>query len=198
VSALASVPDSPLDRLAREIRAEHEAAERAWRSAVQHAHRAGQRLLDAKALVRHGEWLPWLREIGIPERTAQQYMRLARKYADHADLPATIAEALESLGDRERRAHRERMQQLSAEFDRAIGGPPRMSDAERVRSYRALMRAEPDWAWKRVGAHIEEFCEVIASMPRIPPSSRTAERLRKAVEQIERVLADEPEESAGS
>ena len=114
MTVLASVPDSPLDRLAREIAAEHAAAERAWESAVEHGHRAGQCLLEAKALCKHGGWLPWLRDVGIPARTAQVSIRLARKYADPAHLPSTITDALDALEDRDRRAYQERMRALSA------------------------------------------------------------------------------------
>lgn len=37
----------------------------------------GKDLRDAKALLGHGEWLPFLREAGFSARTAQNYMRLA-------------------------------------------------------------------------------------------------------------------------
>ncbi len=37
-------------------------------------------LIEAKALVKHGEWLPWLKEhCTISERTAQLYMRCAKQ-----------------------------------------------------------------------------------------------------------------------
>lgn len=39
----------------------------------------GQDLIDAKAQLRHGEWLPWLGEIGIAPKTAENYMRFARE-----------------------------------------------------------------------------------------------------------------------
>ena len=38
---------------------------------------AGRALCDAKALVKHGEWLPFLERAGIPVRRAQRQMRLA-------------------------------------------------------------------------------------------------------------------------
>jgi hypothetical protein len=45
----------------------------------------GQRLIKAKALCRHGDWLPWLeREFGWGERTAQRYMAIARALASNA------------------------------------------------------------------------------------------------------------------
>lgn len=76
--ALARQEASALASLADEIRVEHEACERDARSAVDHAIRAGELLLDAKVKVRHGEWLPWL-EKNFPAtvQTASGYMRLA-------------------------------------------------------------------------------------------------------------------------
>ena len=40
----------------------------------------GQRLIEAKAMLPHGEWLPWLTEqVEFSERTARNFMRLARE-----------------------------------------------------------------------------------------------------------------------
>lgn len=40
----------------------------------------GLRLIEAKEMLPHGEWLPWLTEqVGYSEKSAQNYMRLARK-----------------------------------------------------------------------------------------------------------------------
>jgi Protein of unknown function (DUF3102) len=64
--------------LAARINAEHEAVTGFVRQGLQSAINAGNLLLEAKAQIKHGEWLPWLREhCQIPERTAQHYMRLA-------------------------------------------------------------------------------------------------------------------------
>jgi hypothetical protein len=39
---------------------------------------AGAGLIEAKKLVGHGQWLPWLKEnCGVSERRAQHYMKLA-------------------------------------------------------------------------------------------------------------------------
>jgi hypothetical protein len=66
-----------LDGLAGQIKAEHEQAIGSARAALEHALRAGQLLVEARALVAHGEWLPWLSRVDISERQAQRYMRLA-------------------------------------------------------------------------------------------------------------------------
>ena len=185
--ALASVPDSPLDRLAREVRSHHQQAETAWQNAVEHAWRCGQVLIEAKTLCRHGEWLPWLREVGIHERTAQVYMRLARQIRSPADLPATITEALDSLGDRERRERRARRQKLSAEFDRVVGPPGERRPDWPVfwRSYRDLAAENPDWAWKILGSHMRELLDV-EGMPSASPDR--AEELRTLVRRLQLAL----------
>lgn len=49
----------------------------------------GRGLIDAKGLLPHGEWLPWLTErVEFSERSAQNFMRLAREYAN----PQTLAD----------------------------------------------------------------------------------------------------------
>jgi hypothetical protein len=55
-------------------------------------------LLQAKASLGHGQWLPWLATTGIPERGAQRYMRIAgnratieAKFDSVTDLSVTTA-----------------------------------------------------------------------------------------------------------
>lgn len=51
------------------------------RQAGQAVYEIGRCLLEAKAQLKHGEWLPWLRdEVVFSEASAQRYMRLAREY----------------------------------------------------------------------------------------------------------------------
>ena len=71
-----------LDNLAARINSEHEACRSAMQQGLEHALEAGRLLLEAKKGLPHGEWLPWLKENcpDIGERTAQNYMRLAREY----------------------------------------------------------------------------------------------------------------------
>jgi hypothetical protein len=68
-----------LGDLAARIRTEHEAAGAAIKRGVQHAMAAGDLLNEAKAQLKHGQWLPWLKgNCAIPSRTARLYMTLAR------------------------------------------------------------------------------------------------------------------------
>lgn len=66
----------------------------------------GRRLIEAKRQLEHGEWLPWLREkVDLSERSAQNFMRLAKEYsksAEIADLGASKALALLALPPQER------------------------------------------------------------------------------------------------
>ena len=49
----------------------------------------GRRLIEAKEQLTHGEWLPWLNEqVEFSERTAQNFMRLAREWTN----PQTLAD----------------------------------------------------------------------------------------------------------
>ena len=83
-------PDAVGDLVA-EIHKEFHAAFHDASSAVQHAYRCGHLLIEAKKHHAHGTWLAWLAAHCpmISERTAQSWMRVARKYDPQsvADLP---------------------------------------------------------------------------------------------------------------
>jgi hypothetical protein len=90
--------------LAGEIRAAHDAAARAQKTAVERARDAGNGLIEAKSLVASKGWLAWLKTMGINERTARDYIRLARLSVEKA---ATVADlglraALETIRDEDR------------------------------------------------------------------------------------------------
>ena len=66
----------------------------------------GRCLIEAKEMLPHGEWLPWLAEkVGYSQKTAQNFMRLAREFSNPqalADLGATKALKLLALPADER------------------------------------------------------------------------------------------------
>jgi Protein of unknown function (DUF3102) len=76
--------------LATEIRKAHADVQDAAKTAAQRALEAGHALIEAKELMDHGGWLPWLREhCALADRTARLYMQIARsglKSAMVADL----------------------------------------------------------------------------------------------------------------
>ena len=66
----------------------------------------GRCLIEAKEMLPHGEWLPWLNErVEFSERTARNFMRLAREWTNRqtlADLGASKALTLLALPAEER------------------------------------------------------------------------------------------------
>ena len=95
-----------IDDLAARIVAEHKAVRAAMKSTLEHAMTCGDLLIEAKAKLEYGKWLPWLAEhcASLSARTAQVYISLAKnraaieaKSADAADLTMTIRDALELI-----------------------------------------------------------------------------------------------------
>lgn len=84
---------APHEELAAEIVVEHEHAFGKAREALEHARRCGELLLQAKASIGHGKWSAWLTlNIGFGERTAQNYMQLARRWPALQAKSATVAD----------------------------------------------------------------------------------------------------------
>lgn len=69
--------------LAEQINAEHDLAFGKATEALEHARRAGELLVEAKARVPHGAWLEWVRDnCSFSIRTAQGYLRLAARWPE--------------------------------------------------------------------------------------------------------------------
>jgi len=82
-----------LKSLAGTINDTHAAAGASFRAGVQHAMEAGRLLIEAKEQVGHGEWLPWLRaNCEFSERTAQAYMRVAKRAGELEASPQRVAD----------------------------------------------------------------------------------------------------------
>ncbi len=86
--------NAALTDLAGHINTEHEACRASMQKGLEHAFKAGGLLLEAKAGLPHGEWLPWLGKNcpDISERTVQRYMRLAENRGELEAKPATVAD----------------------------------------------------------------------------------------------------------
>lgn len=67
-----------LSVLVAEVQRLHREAEAHSRDAADKAIKTGLALIEAKELVKHGEWASWLSGAFVSERTAQRYMQLAR------------------------------------------------------------------------------------------------------------------------
>jgi len=84
---------APLQALAAQINAAHAKAEFTLRAGLAHAKRAGELLVEAKAQLPHGQWLPWLKEsCQFSERTAQAYMRVAERWQELEANPQALAD----------------------------------------------------------------------------------------------------------
>lgn len=71
--------DNRLAVLAEDIRALDAKVRRSAEQLAADAIEAGNRLIEAKGMVPHGSWEPWLvANTGLIARSAQRYMRLAR------------------------------------------------------------------------------------------------------------------------
>jgi hypothetical protein len=87
--------DGPIDaaaqndtHLAAQIHAEHQAAGTPSMQWIEHARRAGELLIAAKARLPHGQWGLWLKKhVRFGFRTSARYMRLARRWHSHTPAP---------------------------------------------------------------------------------------------------------------
>lgn len=117
----------------------------------------GQRLIEAKAMLPHGEWLPWLTEqVEFSEITAQRFMRLAREWRNPSaltDLGATKALTLLALPPEERdsfMAENNVVDMTSRELEKAIrerdearkAAEAAQADARSAEESRAKMEAD--------------------------------------------------------
>lgn len=111
----------------------------------------GRGLIEAKALLSHGEWLPWLTErVEYSERTAQRFMLLARDWSNPSaltDLGATKALQLLALPESERDAFLRETHQVDGEEKTVIDMTSRELDRaikERDEALRAAAQAQAD------------------------------------------------------
>jgi DUF3102 family protein len=80
------LPADDLADIAARVREAHAKFVDALRGGMVRAIEAGELLIQAKAKLKHGEWLPWLADqCGVPERSAQLYMRVARHRDTYLD-----------------------------------------------------------------------------------------------------------------
>ena len=88
-----------LDALASQANENHQLAEATAGSALEYARRSGAALVEAKALVPYGEWMPWLElNFRATYRTAYRYIKLAKDLTCVSNVePRSINEALRMI-----------------------------------------------------------------------------------------------------
>jgi len=70
---------SKLDKLAREINEAHSLCNQAFKYTLNHAISAGERLIEAKSMCGHGNWLKWHeKNINHTDKTSETYMGIAK------------------------------------------------------------------------------------------------------------------------
>jgi Protein of unknown function (DUF3102) len=139
---------APLETLAARIQQEHEATVAAIKSGVKHAIAAGKLLLEAKAQLKHGRWLPWLKDhCKVPARTAQLYMWLAEHDPNAqrvADLPLRRAVLKLQQLDRDARRQAEREQVAQPEVTANVRRSENADDPEVSAKAMKARHAEAD------------------------------------------------------
>lgn len=111
----------------------------------------GRGLIEAKAMLEHGEWLTWLSEkIEFSERQAQRLMKIAREYSNPtlvSDLGARKALQLLALSEAEREEFLTETHQVNGEEKAVIDMTSRELEKaikERDEARRAVEQAQAD------------------------------------------------------
>lgn len=80
-AAVLAARKAELDQLLVEIKREHEATARSMGDSLRHAREVGRKLIAVKAILAHGQFMPWVEEeCGFSHSTANLYMKIARNW----------------------------------------------------------------------------------------------------------------------
>jgi len=184
---MTALVETRLGELAAGANREHLACEQAYGTAIEHAFRAGEFLLAAKAEVAHGDWMTWVEENFVAsERMAQRYMQIVREVGDPtrvSDLP--IREVLADIAvPRERDTEPVDAEVVDAEPVAepapSAGGP---DVVDLIRTAGGLHEAEQAWAEADTLRDRERF-------PRAGVEATTVRQIREALKRGERLFAE--------
>jgi hypothetical protein len=138
----------PVDQIAADIEREyrlahdtHDQAQTFAHTAIRHAMECGRLLVEMKAALPHGQWLPWVEtNFTGSAKTATNYMRLHANRESVADLP--VAKALTRLAERtpNESTHRETKGVLK------LGGTTIDATAVEEQDDPTLLKLEDDYA----------------------------------------------------
>lgn len=153
----------------------------------------GQRLIEAKAMLSHGDWLAWLTErVEFSERQAQRFMRLAQEWRNPtalSDLGATKALALLSLPPEEREKFMEEFHEVDGQEKAVIDMTSReLEKAIRERN-EALRTAEEAKAAADAAEHSRAKMESdMAALKELHQAARDSEAMSR--EELEKLKAE--------
>ena len=111
------------------------------KSAVLSAWRLGQFLTEKKRRLGHGNWLPWLSSVGLGDRQARRYLRLAQIGLE-SDLDVSITATIDRLDHQDaelQKAVREDMELVRSWWRTWLDGFPRGT-----REWHAILQSVPD------------------------------------------------------
>jgi len=184
--------------LAARIKTEHEAAESCMRESLKHSINAGNLLLEAKAQLKHGQWLRWLRDhVEISTRTAQLYMQLAKapelkddsKYATPvAHLPVREVAALIAYPTKQLR-HMRLVERRAAVGD-MLETPPALLPTPQGRKMRVARNAKKRQWLLAVGpdisrAELKEREKAARNMPAVQKLQQQQDDLKQQADELE-------------
>jgi hypothetical protein len=192
-----------LASLATRANIEHAAFEATASAAVAHAIACGEALIEAKAQLRHGQWLSWLADhVEFNDRQAQRYMQIARNASRVSDLDSVRA-ALTELAEQRPKPpppseHRERMLELSRRFDVVMTRPSTLDSP--AKPYVPQGR-DPQWQFDEALEAAQRVARHAKALEQLgPPPVRhkrkaqgVLKELRAAADRIEKSLREPPE-----
>lgn len=115
-----------LETLANEINKEHFLATETAFSAIEHAKNAGEKLIEAKAKLKHGEWLPWVeKNCVMAERQARRYMQTAENW--DAIKSKTVLETDLGIAEALKQITKDKKEKRVAKGTAATVGTPKMA-----------------------------------------------------------------------
>lgn len=156
----------------------------------------GRCLTEAKQALPHGEWLPWLNErVEFSERTAQNFMRLAREWSNPqalADLGAAKALTLLALPAEERESFIAENHVVGGEEKTVIDMTSRELEKairERKEAQEAAAKAQAEAsAAEQARAKMEEDMKLLNA--RLSGAQEDREQAAQAVARLEAQLAE--------
>lgn len=150
----------------------------------------GRRLTEAKAQLKHGEWLPWLREkVEFSETSAQNFMRIAREYGNThlvGDLGASKALVLLALPASERENFASEKHLVNGE-EKSVSEMSKRELEEAIRQ-RKLAELERDKMQRELDEQRKANEEAAAEMQKAQEAAEAALAAQERTAELEREL----------